>query len=109
MFYSKSTKGFYTPEINGVDIPTDAVKITLDHHAALLKGNSLGQDIVPDANGYPVLTELTTPSKSQLALVKINKLEASVTQRRLREAVLGIDGGWLVAVNLQIEALRKSL
>lgn len=40
---------------------------------------------------------------------KIARLEASVTDRRLREAVLGIDGGWLKGVSDQIATLRATL
>ena len=40
---------------------------------------------------------------------KIATLEASITQRRQREAILGIDTGWLADVNAQIVALRAKL
>ena len=33
-------------------------------------------------------------------------LEASVTDRRLREAILGTDGGWLSNINAQIASMR---
>lgn len=46
---------------------------------------------------------------NSLTLRKIAELEATVTDRRIREAVLGIDNGWLAGVNDQIAALRKSL
>lgn len=36
-------------------------------------------------------------------------LEASVTQRRLREATLDLDNGWLASLNAQINELRKQL
>lgn len=40
-------------------------------------------------------------------LAQIIALEATVTQRRLREAMLGVDNGWLAALNSQIAALRQ--
>jgi len=44
-----------------------------------------------------------------LLLSQITTLEASITQRRQREAILGIDNGWLEDVNAQIVALRAKL
>lgn len=40
---------------------------------------------------------------------QIATLEATVTQRRLREATLGTDSGWLAGVDAQIAALRAQL
>lgn len=42
-------------------------------------------------------------------LSQIAALEASVTQRRLREATLGTDNGWLAGIDSQIAALRSQL
>jgi len=52
-----------------------------------------------------------TPSSVPNEAIKgqISALEATVTPRRLREAVLGVDGGWLAAINAQIDALRAQL
>jgi hypothetical protein len=109
MLYSQSTGGFYLPELHGESIPSDAVEITDAEHAALIAGQSTGKRIVPDANGVPVLQTLPEPSANQLILNQIGGLEATVTPRRLREAVLGTDGGWLAGVNTQIAALRAKL
>ncbi|MGV0998278.1 MAG: hypothetical protein ACOYBQ_03005 [Fluviibacter sp.] len=57
MFYSKFTGGFYTREIHGDNIPTDAVEITSEQHAALLEGQSQGKIISADENGYPILID----------------------------------------------------
>ena len=56
-----------------------------------------------DALRKTVLTEI------DFLLDKIYELEASVTDRRIREAVLGIDNGWLKALNEQIAELRATL
>ena len=47
-------------------------------------------------------------SQRLTVLKEISALEAAVTPRRVREAVLG-DNGWLAGVNSQIAALRGSL
>jgi len=41
--------------------------------------------------------------------VQIAKLESTITSRRLREAVLGTDAGWLANINSQIATLRSQL
>lgn len=56
MFYSKSTQGFYDPEINNV-IPDDAVEITADEHAALMAAQEVGKIITVDADGKPIAVE----------------------------------------------------
>lgn len=40
---------------------------------------------------------------------QINTLEAQQTPRRIREAITGIDNGWLKALEDQIEVLRTQL
>jgi hypothetical protein len=42
-------------------------------------------------------------------LEQIATLESTVTQRRLREAALGTDNGWLADIDAQIAALRAQL
>lgn len=53
--------------------------------------------------GFPMLT-----ARDQV-LAAITALEANVTQRRIREAVLGADDGWLANIDKQIAALRAKL
>lgn len=43
------------------------------------------------------------------AQAQIATIESTITQRRLREAVLGIDGGWLAAKVAEIAALRSQV
>ncbi len=59
MFYSKTTNGFYDPEIN-ITIPADAVEITSDEHAALMAAQATGKVIESDSNSYPIAVT-TTP------------------------------------------------
>lgn len=52
---------------------------------------------------------LRSPSQEQSILTQILALEATVTQRRMRDALLGTDGGWLANIEQQIAALRAQL
>lgn len=40
---------------------------------------------------------------------EISAIEATITPRRLREAVVGTDGGWLADADARIAALRSKL
>ena len=70
MFYSKSTNGFYSREIHGDAIPSDAVEITADEHSALLEGQSQGKLIQADKNGKPVLKDPPPPTAEELQAQK---------------------------------------
>ena len=75
MFYSKSTAGFYSHEIHGDNIPSDAVEISSAEHAALIDGQSNGKRIVADENGFPVLADPPAPSQAELDLARIAELK----------------------------------
>lgn len=82
VLYSKSTGGFYMPEINGSNIPTDAVEITADRHAALLEQQSLGKIIRPDHAGFPVQVDNTATDSPVVSRV-------TMRQARLQLVVMG--------------------
>lgn len=42
-------------------------------------------------------------------IAQIAEIEKTVTQRRMREATLDIDGGWLANIEDQIDVLREEL
>lgn len=65
MFYSAQTAGFYDPAIHGANIPTDAVEITAEEHAALLAGQSAGKMIDVGPDGAPVLIDPPQPSEAE--------------------------------------------
>lgn len=67
MFYSKTTGGFYSREIHGDAIPSDAVEITAAEHSDLLEGQSQGKLIQADAKGKPVLADPPAPTDDELA------------------------------------------
>lgn len=87
MFYSKSTGGFYDLAIHGENIPTDAVEITNEEHAALMQGQSNGLAIGADENGHPVLiipppltlAETVTKKKAAIAAYRYDKEVGGIT------------------------------
>lgn len=54
-------------------------------------------------------TEEPPVSEREALLAQIVDMEAQQTPRRVREAALGIDGGWLADLEAQIATLRAQL
>ncbi|MDU6434804.1 MAG: tail fiber assembly protein [Pantoea sp.] len=81
-FYSASTNGFYSEEMNGEAIPDDSVEITDEEWESLLDGQSQGKLITADKNGRPILKDYPAPTSEQLiemAEVEKTKLLAIAT------------------------------
>lgn len=56
------------------------------------------------------LSQIIPPTPNELILAQIAQLEASITNRRIREAALTVEGkDWLLAIDAQITALRGEL
>ncbi|MDK9585409.1 tail fiber assembly protein [Lelliottia wanjuensis] len=60
IFYSASKRGFFLEEDKAIyedasGWPMDALEISQQMYEDLLSGQSNGQQIIPDATGYPVL------------------------------------------------------
>lgn len=81
MFYSKDTGGFYDAAIHGNKIPSDAVEITADQHAALIDGQSNGQSIEADENGRPVLVSPPAQSRNELEALAWERIKAERDRR----------------------------
>ena len=62
MLYSKTTGGFYDPEIHGEAVPSDCVEISKERHAELLAEQSSGKVIVSDKKGLPKAVDPVAPA-----------------------------------------------
>ncbi|MBD8241358.1 tail fiber assembly protein [Pantoea agglomerans] len=85
-FYSASTNGFYSEQMNGDTIPDDAIEITDEEWGALLDGQSKGKLISSDKKGRPVLKDYPAPTAEQLAA-----MAASEKAKLLALATIAID------------------
>lgn len=56
IYYSSSTNGFYSSTFN-LNIPADAIEITINEYQFLLSEQSAGKYITSDSNGKPVAIE----------------------------------------------------
>lgn len=90
MFFSKSTMGFYREELNGKNIPSDAVRITPERHSELIKAQSSGKLIEVDDDGLPIA--LDRPGPSVNFLLERAKDELRAMREPMLSAVTGI--GW---------------
>lgn len=75
MFYSKSTGGFYSLDIHGIDVPSDAVAISSEQHDELMAGQAAGLRIVADSNGSPVLAEQPPPTLEQVEAMFVSAIQ----------------------------------
>ena len=72
------------------------------------------KEIMPN-DGHPQVDSLQLVDihadivKKQIVLKRIADAESQITPRRLREAMLGLDGGWLATQNNTINTLRDLL
>ena len=114
--YIGSSPADVSPREAGVYlIPAMSTEVALPKHDPVLEqcrftGESWTVEGIPAAVATEIVDQPTqTPTPAQITIAKIAALESSVNDRRLREAVLGIDGGWLKALNDQVSELRAQL
>lgn len=84
--------------INNIDV--DSLDV-LPNLVAFI-GGEIGDSIIDG-----VLVKQPAPERDIRA--EISALESTITPRRLREAVLGTDAGWMATLDAQIAALRAQL
>jgi hypothetical protein len=75
ILYSKSTNGFYDPEINTI-IPEDVIEIAAEVHSALISGQATGKIISPNEMGFPVLVDAPVATNEQLIAAIDTKVAA---------------------------------
>lgn len=73
-------------------------------------GEKLFDDVPTEAQLKKAFSKHSKASSNAEIRKQIYALESQQSSpRRMREAVLGIDNGWLEGINTQIETLRNSL
>ncbi|MFV0284748.1 MAG: hypothetical protein ACK5JE_13345 [Castellaniella sp.] len=105
--YSASSRGFYSVDLHGNNIPKDAVEITEDTYASLMQGQSEGRQIVPNDKGYPVLEN---PPAPKLTLAEIKAVQLAQVNHDFERHAQALTAGYPEAERLtwptqQAEAL----
>lgn len=94
--YSKGPAGDYGFRMVSSDYTAQAGEELFDHAPT-------------DAELGAVFSDYSTVKSAQSTKQQIALLESRMTFRRLREAVLGTDNGWLKNLDSQIASLRDQL
>lgn len=87
-YYSGSTRAFYLKEINGENIPADAVPVTEAEHAALMDAQASGKIIAPDDAGRPSAIPRPSMTDAQIISTLTNVVQRHIDQTA---ASLGYD------------------
>jgi hypothetical protein len=91
MFYSKSTGGFYTPELHP-EMPDDAVEVDDSEYTALMQAQEKGQVIIGNLAGRPIAVDAwQAMSLEQARADKLAELAALCAA----EITAGIESGAL--------------
>lgn len=91
-YYAKSAGGFYDSEINGDNIPNDAVEITTDLWEELLSDQSQGKIITGDESGHPISINRPGPGNDELMKIELTNLSAEY-----QEDIKNLNIAWLAA------------
>lgn len=90
-----------------------AWKIAPDFRGKEVYDQATGELVeIKEIGALPVNVALTLPDHiavKNAILSQIYAIESSITSRRMREAMLGTDKGWLAAADEKIAELRKTL
>jgi hypothetical protein len=112
MFYSKSTKGFHSKEINGDNIPTDAVEISQDEYLALLDAQTQGKIIQWDSKKQsPIAAEPLPPTTAELNAIRKTEIlaELDAIDAKSIRALRSSDVQRLTDLEAQAVTLRTEL
>jgi hypothetical protein len=77
MHYSALTRGFYSAEIHGGNMPADVVYVSGPEYKVLMDGQAAGREIVPGPDGRPVLAD---PAPVQLTQERVDALRKAAYQ-----------------------------
>lgn len=80
MYFSKTTGGFYTPQIHD-SMPEDAVEIPDARYAELLAGQNSGKQIVGGQDGHPILVNRPAPTFEEAVKVLTRAIQAEMDRR----------------------------
>lgn len=113
MFYSAQKNAWFDPAFaddykDAGAWPDDAVEYDRSVFDSVVTNRPADQFMISN-DGHPSLIGLPELTPNQIVLRQIAELEISISARRIREAVLGIDSGWLAGVNDKISVLREQL
>lgn len=108
MLYAASTKGFYSQDLHGKNIPADAVDIDDGTYAALLLGQQNGCEIVADGAGMPILAPLKALSIGDRRAQAVIAMEAWIAAF-LSQFTAGVPAAELTSWPVKADRARAHL
>ncbi len=87
--------------VTETEYPSDNTLVVLGFH--------INEEYIQVWDTRPKTEDELAADAINAARTEIRRLEAQVTQRRLRDAVLGVDNGWLAAQEVLITIQRAKL
>ncbi|CAG9173028.1 tail fiber assembly protein [Cupriavidus respiraculi] len=88
MLYSPSKLGFYCREVNGSNIPEDAIEVPMDQYEALISASASGFEIHPGEDGFPVAVPPPAPSDEAMLALASQKRDMLLREAATRIAPL---------------------
>ncbi|MBO9332921.1 phage tail protein [Achromobacter xylosoxidans] len=88
LYYSPSTRGFYSDDFHGDAIPEDRVELAEERYQALLDGQASGKFIVPGEGGLPVLVDAPPESEESLRARMLAERDSRLSHAAIRIAPL---------------------
>ena len=88
LYYSPSTRGFYSDDFHGDAIPEDKVELSEEEYQALLDGQAGGKFIVPGEGGLPILVDAPPESEESLRARLFGERDARLSHAAIRIAPL---------------------
>lgn len=85
-FWSPSTRGFYTADVHGRNIPADAVELSPRKYANLMAAHSAGAEIVATSKG-PV-AKLQSPPREHFLALAVSRVKREASRRILAIATM---------------------
>lgn len=109
IYYSATTNGFYTDEVHGDNKPADSQQINETEYKSIILKLTDGSQLASNKKGEPITVDKSPLSTDAIIKNQIIEIENNITARRIREAILGSDNGWLVDKENTIKTLRDKL
>lgn len=107
--YSATTGFFYPVDMDYQNLPDDIIFIEEADFMLAVAARDRG-DTFKFVDGILIITPKPPvpidPNEEKRTQIRL--IEQRATARRIREAILGIDNGWLQDINDQIQAIRDT-
>jgi len=94
MFFSPTTRGFYSIKIHGDNMPDDVVEISETVHRDLIAGQSAGGQIESGPDGTPYLVMPPPRSIVEIKMHAKSRVDAAAESARMQFVTRGAGQAW---------------